>query len=70
MNMHEYVSLGRSGLSVSPSCLGAMSFGTEWDWGSTEEASKAMFDGYLEAGGNFIDTADGYSARLSVTASL
>jgi aryl-alcohol dehydrogenase-like predicted oxidoreductase len=65
MNMHEYLTLGRSGLRVSPLCLGTMTFGTEWGWGSTEETSKAMFDTYVGAGGNFIDTADGYTGGKS-----
>ena len=54
----EYHLLGRSGLRVSPLCLGTMTFGTEWGWGADETVSRAMFHRYLEAGGNFIDTAD------------
>lgn len=65
MNMHDYLTLGRSGLRVSPLCLGTMTFGTEWGWGSSEETAKAMFDTYVEAGGNFIDTADGYTGGKS-----
>jgi aryl-alcohol dehydrogenase-like predicted oxidoreductase len=61
MNMNSYVTLGRSGLKVSPLCLGTMTFGTEWGWGSEEKDSKTIFDRYLEAGGNFLDTADGYT---------
>lgn len=38
-----------------------MTFGTEWGWGSEEETSRAVFDRYIDAGGNFIDTADGYT---------
>ncbi len=57
----QYALLGRSGLRVSPLCLGTMTFGTEWGWGADESVSRAMFDRYLEAGGNFIDTADGYT---------
>jgi len=38
-----------------------MTFGTEWGWGSEESAARAVFDGYVGAGGNFIDTADGYT---------
>jgi aryl-alcohol dehydrogenase-like predicted oxidoreductase len=53
----EYRKLGRSGLKVSPLCLGTMMFG-----GRTEEAdSKRIIDHALEAGVNFIDTADGYN---------
>ncbi len=57
----EYSLLGRSGLRVSPLCLGTMTFGTEWGWGSPEETAEAILDRYLNAGGNFIDTADGYT---------
>jgi aryl-alcohol dehydrogenase-like predicted oxidoreductase len=61
MSMNTYVTLGRSGLKVSPLCLGTMTFGTEWGWGNEEKDSKTIFDRYLEAGGNFLDTADGYT---------
>jgi aryl-alcohol dehydrogenase-like predicted oxidoreductase len=61
MKLNEYVTLGRSGLRVSPLSLGTMTFGTEWGWGADEESSRAMFNGYLEKGGNFVDTADGYT---------
>jgi aryl-alcohol dehydrogenase-like predicted oxidoreductase len=57
----NYTLLGRSGLRVSPLCLGTMTFGTEWGWGSEAGAARAIFDRYLDAGGNFIDTADGYT---------
>lgn len=57
----NYRYLGRSGLKVSELCLGAMTFGRE----STEEASFQMLDRFVEAGGNFIDTADVYSQGLS-----
>jgi aryl-alcohol dehydrogenase-like predicted oxidoreductase len=60
-NLNEYVTLGRTGLRVSPLCLGTMTFGTEWGWGSEEDTSRAVFDRYIDAGGNFIDTADGYT---------
>jgi aryl-alcohol dehydrogenase-like predicted oxidoreductase len=42
-----------------------MTFGTEWGWGSEEQVSRSIFDTYLDAGGNFIDTADGYTAGHS-----
>jgi aryl-alcohol dehydrogenase-like predicted oxidoreductase len=60
MDLKSYITLGRTGLRVSPLCLGAMTFGTEWGWGADETASRAIFDRYVDAGGNFIDTADGY----------
>ena len=65
MRLNEYITLGRSGLRVSPLCLGTMTFGTEWGWGSEENVSRSIFDGYIEAGGNFIDTADGYTGGKS-----
>jgi aryl-alcohol dehydrogenase-like predicted oxidoreductase len=61
MNLNTYLTLGRSGLKISPLCLGTMTFGTEWGWGNDEADSKAIFDHYVDAGGNFIDTADGYT---------
>ena len=65
MKLNEYTTLGRSGLRVSPLCLGTMTFGTEWGWGAEENVSRALFDRYIEAGGNFIDTADGYTVGKS-----
>ena len=61
MPLDHYVTLGRSGLRVSPLCLGAMTFGEDLGWGASVETSGAMMDRYLELGGNFIDTADGYT---------
>jgi len=61
MSLKEYVTLGRSGLRVSPLCLGTMTFGTEWGWGVQEDVSRGIFDRYIELGGNFLDTADGYT---------
>jgi len=65
MRMNEYTTLGRSGLRVSPLCLGTMTFGTEWGWGADQDVSRALFDRYTEAGGNFVDTADGYTGGKS-----
>jgi aryl-alcohol dehydrogenase-like predicted oxidoreductase len=65
MRMNEYTTLGRSGLRVSPLCLGTMTFGTEWGWGTEEDVSRQLLNRYLEAGGNFIDTADGYTGGSS-----
>ena len=61
MKLSDYTTLGRTGLRVSPLCLGAMTFGTEWGFGTDENTSKQMFDRYIDAGGNFIDTADAYT---------
>jgi aryl-alcohol dehydrogenase-like predicted oxidoreductase len=61
MPLDHYVTLGRSGLRVSPLCLGAMTFGEEWGWGASVQESEAIIDRFLERGGNFIDTANGYT---------
>src|SRR6266404_612413 len=60
-SLNDYVTLGRSGLRVSPLCLGTMTFGNEWGWGSEEQTARAVFDRYIDGGGNFIDTADLYT---------
>ncbi|PMS30150.1 aryl-alcohol dehydrogenase-like predicted oxidoreductase [Trinickia symbiotica] len=61
MPLDHYVTLGRSGLRVSPFCLGGMTFGADMGWGSSIKESQAVIDRYLELGGNFIDTANGYN---------
>jgi aryl-alcohol dehydrogenase-like predicted oxidoreductase len=61
MALDHYVSLGRSGLRVSPFCLGTMTFGEEWGFGSNPTDSHAILDCYVERGGNFIDTANTYN---------
>lgn len=65
LSMSSYVTLGRSGLRVSPLCLGTMTFGTEWGWGNEEPDARAIFNRYLEAGGNSLDVADGYQRGKS-----
>ena len=64
MDLTKYRTLGRSGLAVSPLALGAMTFGAG-RWGADEPTSRAIFDAYVEAGGNFVDTADVYSGGQS-----
>jgi aryl-alcohol dehydrogenase-like predicted oxidoreductase len=61
----RYKLLGRSGLKVSELCLGTMSFGTEWGTGAEKEESKKVFDRFVEAGGNFLDTANRYTEGTS-----
>jgi aryl-alcohol dehydrogenase-like predicted oxidoreductase len=61
----RYKLLGRSGLRVSELCLGTMTFGEEWGWGSSRDESKAIFTAFTEAGGNFLDTADFYTGGTS-----
>ena len=61
MALDHYVTLGRSGLRVSPFCLGAMTFGQDWGWGSSVSDSEVILAHYIEKGGNFIDTANIYT---------
>lgn len=61
MPLHHYVTLGRSGLRVSPQCLGTMNFGEDWGFGCSVEDARAITDRYLALGGNFIDTANLYT---------
>lgn len=64
MPLTNFRTLGRSGLIVSPLALGTMTFGTP-RWGSPDDVSASIFNKYVDAGGNFIDTADVYSGGLS-----
>jgi aryl-alcohol dehydrogenase-like predicted oxidoreductase len=59
----EFRTLGKTGTLVSTLCLGTMTFGSETD----EKGSHEQLDRFLDAGGNFIDTADVYSAGVSET---
>jgi aryl-alcohol dehydrogenase-like predicted oxidoreductase len=65
MSLDHYVTLGRSGLRVSPLCLGAMTFGEDLGWGSSVEESQTILDRYIDLGGNFIDTANFYTKSHS-----
>ena len=64
MDLSSYRTLGRSGLVVSPMALGTMTFGVE-RWGTDRDGARAIFDAYVEAGGNFVDTADVYAGGRS-----
>lgn len=66
-SLSDYRLLGRSGLRVSPLCLGTMTFGTEWGWGSGRAECRRILDQYIDAGGNFIDTANFYTNGASET---
>lgn len=61
----RYKLLGKSGLRVSELCLGTMTFGQEWGWGASRDESRQIFETFVEAGGNFIDTANGYTDGTS-----
>ncbi len=60
----KYRYLGNSGLLVSRVCLGTMTFGND-EWGCDQDGATAITRAFVEAGGNFIDTADLYSAGIS-----
>jgi aryl-alcohol dehydrogenase-like predicted oxidoreductase len=64
-SLATYSLLGKSGLRVSPLCLGTMTFGTEWGWGIDKDGAERLLGQYLDAGGNFVDTADGYTGGTS-----
>ncbi|MBI0579990.1 aldo/keto reductase [Neobacillus cucumis] len=61
----NYKLLGRSGLRVSELALGTMTFGEDWGFGASKEESKKIFNAFVEAGGNFIDTAVNYTNGTS-----
>ncbi|MGH2820098.1 MAG: aldo/keto reductase, partial [Actinomycetota bacterium] len=62
----DHVNLGRTGLKVSPLCLGTMNFG--WDEpGTTEQEAHTIMDRALEHGINFFDTANVYGRRAGAT---
>ncbi|MCC8928862.1 aldo/keto reductase [Rhodococcus sp. I2R] len=60
-SLDEYRLLGRSGLRVSPLSLGAMTFGDAWGWGADKDTAREIFESYLDAGGNMVDTANIYT---------
>ncbi len=61
----RYQLLGPSGLRVSEICLGTMTFGEEWGWGSAKEESRGIYDRFRDLGGNFVDTANLYTNGAS-----
>lgn len=64
MPLTNFRTLGRSGLVVSPLALGTMTFGPG-GWNADDSTSRAIFDAYRAAGGNFVDTADIYAGGES-----
>jgi aryl-alcohol dehydrogenase-like predicted oxidoreductase len=64
-NEMRYVQLGRSGLKVSQLCLGTMTFGEEFGIGADERVSRQIFEAFVAAGGNFVDTANIYNRGTS-----
>lgn len=61
MSLDDYVTLGRSGLRISPFTLGTMTFGEDWGWGASPDESKKILGAYVDRGGNSIDTANLYT---------
>lgn len=61
----QYRLLGKSGLRVSELCLGTMTFGEDWGWGASKDESRRIFDAYVKAGGNFVDTSCNYTNGTS-----
>lgn len=62
MSLTDYRTLGKSGLRVSPFCLGTMTFGNDWGVvGTNIEESLDVLGAYLDRGGNFLDTANAYT---------
>jgi aryl-alcohol dehydrogenase-like predicted oxidoreductase len=61
----KYRLLGNSGLRVSETALGAMTFGEDWGWGAAKDEARKVYDAFREAGGNFIDTANLYTNGAS-----
>jgi len=56
----RYTLFGHTGLRVSELALGTGTFGTAWGWGSKPDEARAVFDGFAEAGGTFLDCSDVY----------
>ncbi|MBB4634403.1 aldo/keto reductase [Longimicrobium terrae] len=56
-----------TGLRVSEIVLGTAMFGTGWGYGTDRDESRRILDGYVDAGGNFLDTADTYQFGDSET---
>jgi aryl-alcohol dehydrogenase-like predicted oxidoreductase len=59
--LDSYITLGRSGLRVSPLVLGTMTFGEDNGWGTSPEACEVILGEYLDRGGNVVDTANIYT---------
>ncbi|MFO0449960.1 MAG: aldo/keto reductase, partial [Pseudomonadota bacterium] len=61
----RYLTLGRTGLRVAELCLGTMTFGEETGFGADRAESLRVYEGYVAAGGNFLDTANMYTGGTS-----
>ncbi len=63
----KYRLLGHSGVRVSELCLGTMTFGEDWGWGASKEESRRIFEAFIAAEGNFLDTSCNYTDGTSET---
>lgn len=61
----NYKLFGKSGLRISELCLGTMNFGDQQFLGIDKAASRTIFDAFVDAGGNYIDTANNYTDGVS-----
>lgn len=61
----RYRLLGNSGLRISEMCLGTMTFGEDWGWGSSKEECRKIYNTFRDVGGNFFDTANFYTNGAS-----
>lgn len=61
MDLTDYRTFGKSGLRISPLTLGTMTFGMDWDYGTTPESSKEILAKYIDLGGNIIDSTNVYT---------
>jgi aryl-alcohol dehydrogenase-like predicted oxidoreductase len=61
LSLNSYVTVGRSGLRISPLTLGTMTFGEDLGWGASAEESALILAAYLDRGGNSVDTANVYT---------
>jgi len=59
--LDSYLTLGRSGLRVSPLSLGTMTFGEDDGWAARAETAEGILAEYLDRGGNVVDTANTYT---------
>jgi aryl-alcohol dehydrogenase-like predicted oxidoreductase len=60
-SLDSYITLGHSGLRISPLTLGTMTFGEDWGWGASPHTCEAILAEYLDHGGNVVDTANIYT---------
>lgn len=67
MSLTDFTTLGRSGLRISPLCLGTMTFGVESGFGAAADEAALVLDAYWDAGGNFFDCANSYAQGSSET---